>query len=240
VSTAVQSFKYGRLPAMRPAALSDLAVYATGKLPPPPSTCAVPSAAYPMDGNDKYGDCTMAGVAHLMEAWNASFKQGAAVPSEQQIVAEFLKLNGGGADTGLVEANVLARWHREGLFGEKIAAYAPVDPKDILAIHQAIAEYGGCYLGIQCPQSAQEQFTNGEPWTYVPGSPTEGHCIVGLGYDETHVECATWGGIAHVTYPFFAHYLDEAWAILSEQLVAAKKDDLGIALETLQADLEKV
>jgi len=182
----------------------------------------------------------MAGVAHLIGAWDVDFKQTQPVPGEAEVVKEYLTLTGG-PDTGLVEANVLKTWHTGGLFGEKIAGYAPVSPKDILAIHQAIAFYGGCYLGIECPRSAQEQFAAGEPWTYVKDSPVEGgHCIVALGYDERHVECATWGGIAQVTYPFFAHYLDEAWVVLSEQLVDAKKDALGISLAALQADLEKV
>jgi hypothetical protein len=238
-----QTLKLGREPAVRPAALSDMSVYATGKLEAPPATYAVPKAPakYPMDGNEKYGDCTIAGVAHLMEAWDAEYDQQIPAPDEAAIVTEFLKLNGGEPDTGLVEAHVLNLWHKSGLFGEKIAGYAPVNAKDILAIHQAIAFYGGCYLGIECPRSAQEQFGAGEPWTYVKDSPVEGgHCIVALGYDAQSVECATWGGIAKVTYPFLAHFLDEAWVILSEQLVAAKGDDLGISLETLQADLKKV
>ena len=240
MSTTAQPFKYGRLPAMRPAALSDLSVYTTGKLPDPPKKVPVPKGMYPMDGNDKYGDCTIAGVAHLIQAWNTLYKKNLSVPSEKQVVAEFLKLNGGQADVGLSEADVLSLWHTSGLFGERIAAYAPVSDRDLLGMHQAIADYGGCYLGIQCPASAQQQFLKKEPWTYEPGSPVEGHCIVGLGYNDKYVECATWGGIAKVTYPFLAHYLEEVWVIISQQLVEAKQDNLGIDLKALQEDLKKV
>jgi hypothetical protein len=74
----------------------------------------------PMDGNDKYGDCTMAGVAHLIEAWNTLYKKSLPVPSDKQVVAEFLKLNGGQTDVGLSEAGVLGLWHTSGLFGEQI------------------------------------------------------------------------------------------------------------------------
>jgi hypothetical protein len=240
MSATTQPYKYGRLPAMRPAALSDLSVYTTGKLPAPPKDVQVPAGTYPMDGNDKYGDCTIAGVAHLIEAWNSVYGKALTVPGEKQVIDEFLKLNGGQADVGLSEAQVLSLWHKSGLFGDKIAAYAPVSDRDTLGIHQAIAEYGGCYLGIQCPESAQEQFQNDQPWTYVPGSPVEGHCIVGLGYNEKYVECATWGGIAKVTYPFLAHYLEEVWVIISQQLVEAKQNNLGVDLKALQEDLEKV
>jgi hypothetical protein len=63
---------------------------------------------------------------------------------------------------------------------------------------------------------------------------------VALGYTQTALLCATWGGIAEVTYGFLAHYLTEAWCVLSHQLVEAQGDALGIDLATLQADLSKV
>jgi hypothetical protein len=234
-------YQLGRLPATRPAALKDLSVYATGPLPTPPSSVAVPAAQYPIDGNATYGDCTMAGVAHLIAAWNTEVKEADPVPAEESVVAEYFKLTGG-PDSGLNEAEVLKTWQTTGLFGATIAGYAPVEPKDTLALHQATAFYGGVYLGIECPGSAQEQFSNNEPWTYVEGSEVEGgHCIVALGYDsQGSLLCATWGGIATVTASFLAHFLDEAWVVLSHQFVEAKGDELGIDLEALQADLAKV
>jgi hypothetical protein len=233
--------KLGRLPATRPAALSDLATYATGKLPTPPATVDVPRAAYPILGNDQYGDCTLAAVGHLIEGWDVEVKEHDPVPIETEIVAKYLILTGG-EDTGLNEADVLKVWHQAGLFGEKIAGYAPVNPQHLLELHQAVAFYGGCYLGIECPESAQEQFAAGETWTYVPGSPVEGgHCVAALGYgSHGGLHCATWGGIAVLSAGFLAHFLDEAWCILSHQMLLAKKDALGINLAQLQADLGRV
>lgn len=238
-------YKTGRLPAQRPAALADLEVYATGKLPTPPVTVAVPQAPYPIDGNDTYGDCVMAGTAHLIEAWNAEVHEHDFVPDEQQVIARYLTLTGG-EDTGLVEANLLSEWHRAGNFHEKIAGYAPVNPQNTLGLHQAVAFYGGAMLGILCPESAQRQFAEQEdtgklvPWTYEGEEAEDGHCIIALGYTRTGVLCATWGGIVEVTYGFFAHYLQEVWCVLSNQLVEAKKDALGLALATLQKDLALV
>src|ERR1700727_1137466 len=225
----MSTFKLGRLPATRPAALADLSVYATGPLPAPPRAVEVPRRAYPIDGNSTYGDCTIAGVAHLVAAWNAEAHESDAVPNEETIVAEYFKLTGV-EDTGLTEAEVLKTWQTEGLFGEKIAAYAPVNPKGLLQLHQAVAFYGGCYLGIECPRSAQEQFGAGEPWTYVEGSPVEGgHCVAALGYGPNGgLHCATWGGVAVLEASFLAHFLDEAWVILPHELVEARGDSLGI------------
>jgi hypothetical protein len=234
------AYKLGRLPATRPGALSDLSTYASGKLPTPPRTVEVPKAAYPIDGNDQYGDCTMAGVAHLISGWDAELHENDPIPSEEAVITEYFDLTGG-EDTGLNEAEVLKTWMTHGLFGEKIAAYAPVNPKHLLELHQAVAFYGGCYLGIECPASAQEQFAAGEPWTYEGSEIEGGHCVVALGYGPNGgLHCATWGGIAVLEASFLAHYLDEAYVVLSHQLVEAKKDSLGIDLKTLEADLRKV
>jgi hypothetical protein len=235
------AYKTGRLPAVRPAALKDLAVYATGPLPEPPSGVAVPNVEYPIDGNATYGDCTIAGADHLARAWNAETGEHDHLPTEEEIVAEYFRLTGG-QDTGLNEAKVLKAWHGEGLhlFGGQIAGYAPVNPKDILQIHQSVAFYGGCYLGIVCGQPQQEQFFKREPWEWVDGQEEDGHCVVALGYTSTSLLCATWGGVAELTYGYLAHALEEAWAILGHQMVEAKGDALGLDIAALQGDLAKL
>lgn len=229
----------GKLPATRPYGLSDLSEYVEGKLPAPPTTCEYfEGLSLPLDGNGQYGDCVMAGVAHLDEAFDAEVPVDDSVPTEQQVVAEYLKLSPN--DSGLNEADVLKLWHTTGLFGTKIAGYAPVPINNILAIHQAIAFYGGSMFGIQCPASAQRQFQDNKPWTYAPGSPIlGGHCIVALGYSPSGVYCATWGGVALVTYPFLAAYLDEAWAIIAQQFVQIGKGP-NLSLSVLQKDLASV
>lgn len=235
----MERYKLGRLPAVRPVALADLAVYASA-LPAPPAAVDVPKAPYPIDGNDRYGDCTIAGVAHLIAAWNAEVKDNDHVPNGNQVVAQYFKLSGG-TDTGLNEHDVLRTWQRSGLFGHRIAAYAPVQPTDIAGLHRAVAFYGGAYLGIECPESCQEQFQAGKPWTYEPDAPIEGgHCIVALGYDAHYVYCATWGGVAPVTYAFLAHYLEETWAVIPAQFVDKGHDALGVNLAALQGAISKL
>lgn len=230
-------FKLGKLAATRPYGLRELREYAKGPLPAPPTSADFYSGlSLPIDGNATYGDCVMAGTAHLVAAWDKEASEHDKVPTGATVVSEYFKLTGG-ADTGLNEANVLQTWHRSGLFGHKIEAYAPVAHTDITAIHQSIAFYGGAMFGIQCPDSAQTQFAAGEPWIVVKGATVEGgHCIVGLGFDDLYVYCATWGGVAKVTYPFLAKYLDESWAVIPNQFVeAGKGPDLDLA--ALKADL---
>ena len=230
-------YRLGKLAATRLVGVSTIGAYAYGRLPAPPAAVHVPVATYPMDGNDQYGDCTWPGVAHLISAWNAEVHQNDPVPRSTSVVETYFSLTGG-QDTGLNEQQVLETWRTKGLFKSKIAAYAPVNHQNIVELHQTVAYFGGAYLGIQVPESAQEQFQAGRPWTYVPGSPIEGgHCIVALGYTATALLCATWGGIAEVTYSFAAHFFDEAWAIVPEQFIKVGHDAPGIDVATLQHDL---
>ena len=231
------TFCLGKLAATRPNGLKDLAVYGNGPLPAPPTSVDYYSGlSLPLDGNDRYGCCVMAASAHLLAAWNSEVQETIHVPGGDEVVSTYFKLTGG-QDSGLNEANVLQAWQTQGLFGSKIAGYAPVNPKDILAVHQAIAFYGGALFGIQVPQSAEQQFAKGEPWTYDPSSPVlGGHAIAPLGYDDQFVYCATWGGVAPITYPFLSALLDEVWAVIPQAFIDAGKGP-SLDLQTLTADL---
>lgn len=230
-------FKLGKLAATKPFGVGTMATYSIGKLPAPPARVHYGHGVdLPIDGNDQYGDCVMAGTAHMIALWNHEVAEHLSVPTGQEVVEEYFKLTDG-ADSGLNENDVLHTWAKQGLFGQKIAAYVPVDTNSVLDLHAAVAFYGCSMLGIAVPESAQEQFQKNEPWTVVPGSPIlGGHCIVACGYDEQYVYCATWGGIAPVTYPFLAKFMDEAWAAIPEAYVEAKKGPM-LDLATLQKDL---
>lgn len=235
--------KLGRLPAVRPPGLKIASAYMTRPLPPAPAVMPVPKTGYPMDANDQYGDCTLAGVDHMIRAFNRLYgARGIRLPSVRKIVRTYFAMTGG-QDTGLVVADVLKAWHAPGLFGHKIIGYAPlpVSKVDFEPLKQAIAYYGAVALGIMCPQSAQDQFAAGIPWTYDPHSPDEGgHFITGLGYTANGLLCATWGGIAEVTWALLAHKLEEAWVVIADELVAAGHDTLNIDVPTLLSDLANV
>ncbi len=247
-------YKTGRTKATRSVVFKDLEVYATAPIPTPPPTWAVPLQAqvtakqpvYPIDRNDRVGDCTIAGLDHLSRAFSALFKEPYSPPTEDSLEQKYFSFTGG-EDSGLNEEFVLQKWHTEGIFGTKIAGFAPLSTTSLLQWHQAISMYGGAYLGIQCPESAQLAFQKEQetgklvPWTYEGSPVVGGHCVVALGYGPNGgLHCATWGGIAVLTPSFLAHYLDEAWVVLSQQLVEAKKDTLGLNLEVLQADLSRI
>ena len=234
------TYRLGKLAATKPFGLMDLAFYANGPLPEPPAKVDYYSGlSLPIDGNDTYGDCVAAGMAHCVAVWNHEVNENLHVPDQQEVVDTYFTLSGG-IDSGLSESIVLTTWSKNELMGHTIAAFAPIPTTSIEEIHQAIAFYGAAMFGIQCPNSAQQHFANYQPWTVVPGAQVEGgHCIVAVGYDQQYVYCATWGGIAPVSWPFLNKYLDEAYAVIPDAFVKAGKGPM-LDLETLKADIARL
>jgi len=236
--------RLGKLAPQFPVALKEMPAYAAQPLPQPPSAVdwAKNVSAWPMDGNDRYGDCTMAAAAHLIQSWNAQTGESLPVPVDQQVVAQYLKLTGG-KDTGLVESQVLKRWMSSGLWDNKIVGYAPVNVHNLDSLKQAIAFFGGVYVGIQVPDNAQDQFRAGKPWTLDPGwqqqSIEGGHAVPLLGYDDQYLYAITWGAVQPMAWDWWSTYGDEAWVILSEEFSRAGKVN-GIDVAALQADLAQV
>ncbi len=246
-------YRLGKKPATRLMGVGMADDYATSRLLTPPSSVPVPKpvAGWGMLGNDTCGDCTFAGAAHLIMAVAADLAPAVAPPlfTTSGVVQEYSAVTGydpqtGANDNGANENEVLELWRSKGLFGgHKILAYAPVSPTDVLALHRAIAFYGNLYIGIACPESAQQQFANAEPWTVVPGSPIlGGHCILPVAYDPEAITCVTWGGLARVTWPFWATYCDEAHVVItsSEGRLQRGVGQHPLDLAALVADLDKL
>ncbi|WP_043265664.1 hypothetical protein [Streptomyces sp. CT34] len=236
--------KFGKLRPQFPVEIKDFTEYQTAPLPVPPPTVYWEKnvSTWPMDGNDQYGDCTMAAAAHAIQSWNAQTSENLPVPTEQQVVQEYLHLSGG-QDTGLVESKVLKTWKSGGLWGNRVVAYAPVNVHDLTAIRQTISLFGAVYAGIQVPANAQQQFQDGKPWTLDPGWQDQrivgGHAIPLLGYDADYLYAITWGAVQPVAWDWWSMYSDEAWAVLSEEY-EEKGTVNGIDLATLKEDLQKV
>jgi hypothetical protein len=245
--------KLGKRPAVRPAGLSHLMTYTTAGFPKPPATFGTLSVlqAIPwgMDGNDSLSDCVIAGVDHVIARENAIEHTSDARPDLAIIESQYHYFSP--SDDGCVMADVLQVWRSRGLFHNmptgpnQISQYAPVDYESKTELMQVIAYLGNAYLGIACPKSAQQQFAmqaqTGElvPWTVVNGSPIEdGHCIVAVGYTADGLLCATWGSVVLLTWAFVTKYCDEAWALLTREIVEHGADTFGLKTAQLHADLD--
>jgi hypothetical protein len=199
--------------------------------------------------NMTLGDCTIAGCGHAVQTWdiNTDPSKGLTVFSDGVIESYYSNWDGYVAgdpstDNGGVELDVLNNWRQSGFDGHQLLAFMAVSPLNPIHVKQAIYLFGGTYIGIELPLTAQGQ----NSWTLVPvndGTDTPGswggHCVWVLGY---YIDPATgilmykfisWGQVMTMTLPFFVKYVSEAYALLSQDWVAS-----GVAPNTFnQAQL---
>lgn len=228
-------------------------------LPSPPTsrdwTASVP--AWSMMANDRLGDCTCAAAGHMVQAWTAVANPPAVVMTDEQVVTTYSAFTGytpgmPETDRGGVELSILSNWRNLGLagIGHKISAFAKVNVHSQREVQQCIALFGGVYVGIALPLSAQEQtgklwdsppfFHLGHPASSAPGS-WGGHAVPILAYDAKTLTCVTWGALQKMSWEFFNAYCDEAYAIVTPDFIAADgKSPSGFNLDALQADLAAI
>lgn len=249
----------GRLPMKPQPKLLRLSSYLLGaaELPEPPASFDLVSdvASWPMYDNDRLGDCTCAAAGHMVQAWTAANKV-EHVPDPSLVDLFYWETGdppastgtaGGPTDTGRVETDVLNYWRRHALGTSPITAYVAVDPKNGSRVLDGIYLFGGLYLGVALPVTAQRQ----QVWDVVdpslrgdsaPGS-WGGHAVPALAYVGTdrgvEYTVVTWGGLMPVTGAFFSAYVEEAYAVLSPDWLGSEDGaPNGFNLDALKADLE--
>jgi len=121
--------------------------------------------------------------------------------------------------------------------GDKILAFAKVDPKNHTHVQQAIQLFGGVYLGFQVQQNCVSDFNAHKPWT--PGPLTnDGHAVYAASYDTNGVTVLTWGNTQQGTWAWWDECVDEAYAIIPPE--ALVKGFSGFNLAQLKQDLGDV
>lgn len=230
----------------RTLALGD---YLTPKLPPPPPRADWTKGItlWGMMLNDKLGDCTIAGAAHALQVWSANAGKMKTV-SNGTIQKYYEKWDGyvpgnPSTDCGGVELDVLNHWQKSGFAGNKLLAFADPKAANLVEIRQSIALFGGVYIGLALPLTAQTQ----EVWDVVPrggakGKPGSwgGHCVFVPKYDAHGFTCITWGGLKTMTLAFWKKYCDEAHTLFGKDWLTAKGSPAGFDRVQLESDLQAI
>jgi hypothetical protein len=202
---------------------------------------------WPMYLNDQIGDCTCAAYCHCINAWSKYVTGKEQIPgngvplSMYEAVGKYIPGNSS-TDNGCVMSDILEYAKVHGVAGHNLLAYAQLKNTGVTSLNQALQLYGSVYLGVNLPQSAENQFSEGKTWTYVKGSPIiGGHCVV-LQKMDAHAlgnySIVTWGALQGVTTEWMATYLEEAWVMLSPQWLTAKGGSItGVNTSELQADM---
>jgi hypothetical protein len=194
-------------------------------LPPPPSNADWGSGITDWGelGNDIVGDCVFAGGGHALQTWSAAtgpiFN-----PTTDQILAYYSLWAGynpadPSTDQGYVELDFLNHWRKEKFIEMELVGYADPDVNSLTELKQAIALFGGVYIGIQLPYGWQSM----KVWEVTgPPVPWNGHAVWVNKYDDglKLFNCVTWGENMDTTYDFLSPnaggYLDEAHCLLSQ------------------------
>jgi hypothetical protein len=243
------SYRFGKHPAKNDYRTLRFSKYLIKKkLQPPPASYDVlqnvykelgisdPKVLFPMDDNSRYGDCTIAALAHATTVYSGLIGKNN-VMAQQDVLNLYLSLTHG-IDSGLNELDVLNYWRNNVVSGDEIIAYVKIDEKNHTHIQLAIQIFGGVYLGFQVQEGCIDEFNNGQPWT--PGPLTQdGHAVFAVSYDPTYVTVLTWGNIQKGTWDWWDECVDEAYAILPQQ---AQNSEFapGFDFDQLKADLSAV
>jgi hypothetical protein len=219
-----------------------------GLTPPPPKADWTKGiTAWGMMLNDSLSDCTIAGIGHAIQVWTACNGKMNTVP-DATVESYYEKWDGyvpgnAGTDKGGIELDVLNDWQKSDFAGHKLAAFADPKVANLTEIRQAINLFGGVYIGLGLPVTAQNQDVwdvvakggaNAKAWSWG------GHCVFVPKYDETTFTCITWGAPKTMTVAFWKKYCDEAHALLSADWISAKGSPGGFAMAQLQADLKAI
>jgi len=249
--------KLGKHPARHDPRTLLLASYATPALPAPPAKLNLATKVknqWGMMDNEQLGDCTCAAAGHLIMEWTANAQSKMVTPPDSDIVAAYSAITGynpttGANDNGAVELDVLNYWRQQGIAGHKIEAFVALEPSNHTHIMDAVWIFGGCYIGVALPKSAQHQTSTKQVWSVPPqgtggdGAPGSwgGHAVPVVAYDSRGLTVVTWGALQTMTWGFWAAYCDEAYAILSPDFLKQKGGQTvapnGFNIKQLQEDL---
>lgn len=245
------AMKLGRKPTRHDPRTLQLRAYAPDPLPPQPLIVDYGEgvSAWGMMLNDQLGDCTCAAVCHAIQDWtmnDAINHPGMVTPADADVLGLYERWCGynpadPSTDQGGVELDILNRWRQEGAAGHKIVAFAEVDKSNYEHMKYAVSTFGGAYIGLSLPVSAQNQ----DVWDVVApdGGPWGGHAVYVVGYDDSDpteptLSLVTWGQVKKMTLRFWLAYGAEAYAVLGEDFLGAiSRGPDGLDVAGLQRDL---
>jgi hypothetical protein len=201
-------------------------------------------------GNLKMNNCTCAAAGHLIMTWTSNIGK-LHKPTTKAIIKAYTAVTGYNSETdGIgnpIEAiKALKYWRKTGIDERKIIAFAKLDFKNRQQLKQAIYLYGGCYVGINLPKSAEKQYNESQKWT-VPregakgvGEPGSwlGHALIITGYKDDELHAITWGKEMIMTLEFWETYVDEAYAIFSEDFIKNHETPTKVSIDILRKDIE--
>jgi hypothetical protein len=202
-----------------------------------------------MLGNDTYGDCVFAGAAHETMMWMGEhYGSPTRGFRDEDVLADYGAVTGftpgnPSSDQGAVVLDALNYRRHVGIRDEKgarhkLGAYVELEPGNWDEVKLALYLGHAVGVGIEFPDSAMEQFNAGQPWRSVAGARIEGgHYIPIVGVVHKRILVVTWGRTQSMSLEFFRRYCDEAYALLSPEMIRNGHSSEGFDYDALNAAL---
>jgi hypothetical protein len=254
-------YKLGKLkPRIDSRTLKLAQVFRAGIIPPVPETFDVDTGldmtiSHPVFSNDSWGDCVIAGRAHMTKRFEG-FEQKQEIPiSDEEVLNEYWAEQGYVSghwklpclqpkkpDNGLVMLDSLNAWRKGWQAAGKtysVHAYSGINWLNHDEVKAAVVYLRGDYAGLALPNSAKNQ----ETWDVTAGD--EGlpgswgnHCVFIKAYDKDTLTCITWGGLQKMTWAFADMYKDEDYAVVDDRNNFTSNSPVDV--ETLENILHQI
>jgi hypothetical protein len=227
-------------------------------LPPAPTSVDYSIKAASSIGNiylnDQYGDCVIAGGYHIVGVETGNASDGSPfIATDAQIVADYSAIGGfdpsnpQATDQGCDEQTALTYWTTHGFAdGTKLLGSTAVDASNPSEVMQALWLFENLLFGIELPDAWIQSMPSASGFVWdVAGDPdpNNGHCVIGVGYNDQGVQIATWGMIGTITWAAVEKYCTQAtggelYVVLTPDQLDAGQDKApnGIAWSALQDD----
>jgi hypothetical protein len=231
----------GRLPSAIDRRTLELKDFTTEIEPPTPDArlWQIPISDWGIMGNDRYGNCVIATAAHALLTWRANELKDTRRIADSAVVDLSRTM---GALNGYNILDRLKYWRNVGMWANKIWAFAAVQPTDFDHVREAINTFGLLDIGINLPNAWRNAdiWNTGSGRQYQPGT-WGGHSVPIVGYDGDFLHAVSWGEIYKLTWPALEQYVDEAYAIIDRDWLAADAvAPSGYDLEAMHAALQEI
>ncbi len=194
-----------------------------------------------MLGNDRIGDCTVAGAMHAVMLWRSVIDRPIRFTT-LDATEDYFAITGG-KDVGADMVTVAQYWRDTGFRDSlanrhKILAYLHVDAANLHNIDAACYLFDVVGLGVMVGNEEERAFINRQPWTNPRSTTDTYHYVPMVGKDGKYRYVVTWGGLQAITEEWFKAKVNEVVAVLSDENMISGKTLEGFDADALEADLE--
>ena len=179
-----------------------------------------------MLGNDVWGDCAQAAEFHVEMTTAAAAGTPYPTPPFTVAVNRYKKFTGSHTPPG--PGTTLADYYHWLYKRGQIIAFAPVDPKNVIAKDALMQAGFGLQVGVTLTRHAETEFNHSETWGEgaVTPTPALGHAIVRVRATGTRPSdestYVTWGAEQPATRRWDGLCVDQEWLIVTTEEKLAK------------------